>query len=419
MKKVLILTVTAGGGHNSAAAAMKDKLTEEGYGVKVVDMFWEFAPGRSCWVVDRGYAIAVSRFRRLYNAFYEHYRKRSESKALVGPEQRMVGKVYGGLLSLIYSYRPDVVYCTSFHCAVATSNLKRAYNIPARVVTAVFDYVLSPYWECAAYGLDKIAVPDRTFYDQLICKGFNMMQIAPVGIPVRQCDAVDKAEARRRLGFKDDRFTVLIMFGGGFWKGAYSAFGAILKGVKKQIRIIVVNGHDSKSKRKIDKRIRGLSPLTEVVNYGFTDCVPTLMQASDVMVGKGGGLSVTESIECRLPLIATSKLAAQEIYNVDYLLKRGAADVYKSRGELARLVNAYIEEPRLLESKRSALARLNGGGLNELAAIIRETPAADYARAEIPTDYSSVNRKVKAARLRAYREEKFLNKYEKYKNQTT
>lgn len=418
MKKILILTVTAGGGHNSAAAAMKEKLAEGGDEVKVVDMFREFAPGRSCWVADRGYAIAVSRFRRLYNAFYEHYRKRSESKALVGSEQRMVSKVYGGLLNLIYSYRPDVVYCTSFHCAVAMSNLKRAYDIPARVVTAVFDYVLSPYWECTPYGLDRIAVPDPTFYDQLICKGFNMMQIAPVGIPVRQCADIDKAEARRLLGFKDDRFTVLIMFGGGFWKGAYRAFGAIAKGVKKRVRIIVVNGHDGKSKRKIDRRIPGLSPLTEVVNLGFSDCVPTLMQASDVMVGKGGGLSVTEEIECRLPLIATSKLAAQEIYNVDYLVKLGAADIYKSRRELARLVNAYIEEPRLLESKRSALARLNVCGLKELAAIIGEMPVADYAKAEIPADYSSVNRKVKKVRLGAYREEKLLNKYEKYKNQT-
>ena len=38
MKKVLILTVTAGNGHNSAANAMKNKLQENGYEVKVVDI---------------------------------------------------------------------------------------------------------------------------------------------------------------------------------------------------------------------------------------------------------------------------------------------------------------------------------------------------------------------------------------------
>lgn len=415
MKKILILTVTAGGGHNSAAKAMKEKSEAQGDRVKTVDMFAEFAPSISCWAVDRGYCIAVSRFRRIYNAFYNRYRGLPVEKALVSPEQRTVKKVYGGLLKLIYSFRPDVIYCTSFHCAVAMANLKRAYPIPAKIVAVMLDYVVSPFWECVADGVDKIGTPDKVFYDELICKGFNLMQITPTGIPVKICGC-ERSAARQKLGFKDDRFTVLIMFGGGYWKGAYSAFKAIAKGVKKPVQIIVVNGRDKKGKRRIDRAKKRLPPETEVLNLGYSDCVPTLMRASDIMVGKGGGLTVTESINCRLPLIATSKLAGQEYYNVEYLVARGAAEKYADRRQLINLVNAYLDDPRKAEKVRGKLAAMGGDGLAGLAEVIAEMPAADYSGIDYGIDYSRVNAEVKRARLTAYRREKFLYDYEKYKN---
>lgn len=409
MKKVLILTVTAGGGHNSAAKAMKEYLENRGCEVQVTDMFKEFAPRLTRWTVDRGYGIAVSHFRRIYNAAYGRYLDFTDEKALKSPEQRVVKRVHGGLLKLIYSYRPDVIYATSFHCAVAIANLKRAYPIPAKVVTAMLDYVVSPFWECAAEGVDKIATPDKVFYDGLVCKGFNLMQIEPAGIPVKECRVPSKRT------FKDDRFTILIMFGGGYWGGAYSAFKALLKGVKKPVRIVVVNGCDKKTKGRIDKKIKRLPPHIEVINMGFADNVPAIMAECNVMVGKGGGLTVTESVNCRLPLIATAKLAGQEYYNVEYLLSRGAAEKYKNRRELVKLINAYMDEPDRVEKVRAKLALLGGNGLEKVARIIEQFPESDYGGIGAEPDYKRVNREVKRARLNAYKRVKFEQKYEKYK----
>lgn len=63
MKKVLILTVTAGNGHNSAANAMKNKLQETGeVEVKIVDIIKEYTPALNSWTVDKGYNIAVGVF---------------------------------------------------------------------------------------------------------------------------------------------------------------------------------------------------------------------------------------------------------------------------------------------------------------------------------------------------------------------
>ena len=72
MKKVLILTVTAGNGHNACSAAMKKKLEELGeVEVKIVDLLKTFSTKLNVWVADGGYNIAVSKLSKLYNAFFD------------------------------------------------------------------------------------------------------------------------------------------------------------------------------------------------------------------------------------------------------------------------------------------------------------------------------------------------------------
>ena len=74
VKKILILTATAGNAHNACAEAVRQRLSAEGAQTEVVDMFQSFSP-RYARLVDRGYSFAVERLRPLYDLFYEHYRK--------------------------------------------------------------------------------------------------------------------------------------------------------------------------------------------------------------------------------------------------------------------------------------------------------------------------------------------------------
>ena len=91
MKKVLILTVTAGNGHNSAANAMKNKLEQTGQAeVKVVDIIKEYTSHFNSWIVDKGYNIAVGYLRPLYDLFYNAYFKYPVEKASVCPPQTSV-----------------------------------------------------------------------------------------------------------------------------------------------------------------------------------------------------------------------------------------------------------------------------------------------------------------------------------------
>ena len=62
MKRILILTVTAGNGHNACAKAMKEKLESEydDVEVKIIDLLKTYSSAIKIWVADKGYSIAFT-----------------------------------------------------------------------------------------------------------------------------------------------------------------------------------------------------------------------------------------------------------------------------------------------------------------------------------------------------------------------
>lgn len=148
MKKVLILTVTAGNGHNACAKGMKRKLESTGdCEVKIIDLLKSYAGKTDVWVSDGGYNLAVSKLPLLYNAFYEKYINRPPERRYSTPSQATILKIIPGLLKEILDFKPDVIYSTHFYGAMAATDIKLVYNLPCVNVSAALDYVLSPFWE--------------------------------------------------------------------------------------------------------------------------------------------------------------------------------------------------------------------------------------------------------------------------------
>lgn len=63
--------------------------------------------------------------------------------------------------------------------------------------------------------------------------------------------------------------------------------------------------------------------------YNFTTEMPTLMRASDLLVGKAGGLMVTEALAAGLPLLLIDVIEGQETGNAEFVLEHKAGEVVK------------------------------------------------------------------------------------------
>lgn len=401
--KILILTVTAGNGHNACARSMKNKLESlSDAEVKVVDILKEYSNKTNTWVADRGYCLSVARFQPLYNAFYEKYYKRAPWKRYSCPSQDTVLSLVTGLLNEILTFKPDVIYSTHFYGAMALTDIKLCYDLPCTTIVSNLDYVNSPFWE-ACVGVDYFAIPNEDFIDECVYEGFDKSQLLPLGLPVdeRTLEVKDKAEERRRFGLEENVFTVMLMFGGGYWSGGLRIFKRLVKALKgRKAQIIVINGKNEKGYKKISEM--HFDENLKVLNVGFTSEVPSYMSCADVLINKFGGTSCTEALNKRLPMLITEKIAAQERHNLVYMRKKGVVLSFKNGKELEEKILHLMDDPDTLKRMSAAIEPLVKPAISDLAKFILSRPESNYD--DIPSkniDMPQVKKTVKAALKKA------------------
>lgn len=407
MKKVLILTVTAGNGHNACAKGMKEKLESCGAEVKVIDLLKTYSNKWNVWIADKGYNIAVAKLRHIYNAFYNLYKAKKPENRYKCASQGVAISTVTGLLQEIYTYKPDVIYCTHFYAAMAITDLRLVYNIPCKVVVSNLDYVNSPFWE-ACIGVDAFAVPSDDFIQESIDEGFKPSQLISVGLPVNEKFILEtsKSEARKKLGLSDDVFTALVMFGGGHWGGGFKILKNLIKALEgRQAQIIMINGRNKSSYDKVAKL--QVPQGIKIVNVGFTNEVDLYMSASDIALNKLGGTSATEMINKQLPMVITEKAPAQELYNLKYFKDKGAAKSFKNAKQLKEIVLNLMDNKEEREKMVSAVASLRRNGIDNLARFMLESEEPVYNQEYIDKiDYSLVRKNVKKALNKAHTQTK-------------
>ncbi len=221
MKKVLILTVTAGNGHNACAKALKNKLEAMGdVQIKVVDIVKEYGSRFDSWVVDKGYSLAVSRLPWLYDLFYNRFMKYTPNQRYSYFAQKVALGVIDGLYKEILNFQPDVIYSSHFYGAIAISDLRLKYALPCKVIVSCLDYVYSPFWQ-AGIGVDYFTIPNSDFIEQGKYLGYDEKKLMPIGIPINEkiYHGLNRRDAQEKLELQKDVPTILVMFGGGFWSG--------------------------------------------------------------------------------------------------------------------------------------------------------------------------------------------------------
>lgn len=381
-KKVLLLTVSAGEGHNSAMKTIKAKLTSEGDEVKVVDVFRDHSSALKYHIINEGFLMLCKHFMPLFNLGFKMCIGKNPAKRDRVGVHKFLKNETASFLKDILTFQPDVIFATHIYGAVMALNLKRTYQLPYKVVFLFTDCIIYPYAECAVYA-DKIITPYRALTENYLKLGYSEDQILPYGIPVKekfyQENQISKEEFRKQIGVDEKLFTVMLMLGGGGGGDMVRIFRETIK-VRVPIQILVVCGKDHKSKAKIDKYLAKHHLPHKVVNYGFVANIEQLMAASDLLLGKCGGLSSTEAICQSLPLMITTRLPIQEVANYEFLLKHDAAVKLNKGEKIATKIEECIANPSLLKTIAANLTRIkNRDILENIYQAVDSLGTADYS----------------------------------------
>lgn len=350
MERIIILTVGLGSGHNAAAKALQEEYRARGMLAEVIDLL-ELVPGTVHPLLQSGFNRMMNRFPFVYSYLYDRTNHsawlRTFSSEIIEKSGWMIRHKVKRELQRFAPTR------------VVTTHPFGLLLLPARwrslpTVGVVTDYELHPLWLVEAP--DLLCVPPRLLTSEQRKRLTWQwgVQLLEAGIPCshRFRETVSSYEAKKRLGADPERPLVLLM-GGGLGCGPLAQLAQTLADYTGEFQLWVLVG----SNRKLLKQLSGLAANQDVRIFGTRDDMPLLMDAAEILVTKPGGLTVTEAMVKRLPLILFEALPAQERANLTHVLRHDAA-IAATPDTLADEVIRLIRQPSLRESMADKLEML-------------------------------------------------------------
>lgn len=320
----LILSVTAGEGHNSTARAIRTELENRGADCTILDTFDYFSP-EFAKLISEGYLLVTEKAKFAWKFGYELAEKRRASEREYTPANLIKRAGAEELAEYIRADDYDAILFTHPFAGILLGIMKKKRIITNRTVGILTDFTFHPYWEdCTAN--DYVVVPDRLLLPQARRKGFADDQILSFGIPINPkfSETMPQKDARRFLGIDENLRTFLVM-------GGSMGYGNMAENVRKidaldteqDFQLIVVCGNNADMKEDID-RIAKTSRHPMLVT-GFVKTIPQMMDASDAIITKPGGLTTSEALAKHLPMIIANPIPGQEERNAEFLLNNGCA----------------------------------------------------------------------------------------------
>jgi len=256
------------------------------------------------------------------------------------------------LVKRLAKERPHVALCTHFLPAEILLHLRRKGDLDVPIGMVVTDLDAHAMW--LFHGLDWYFVAREETKVYLSALGIPAETIFVTGIPIHPVfsEKKPKRETRLHLGLDPDRITLLVS-AGGFGVGPVESLVTTLQEVKHPIQIVVICGRNP----RLEERLKGASFFrhpTRIV--GYTTEMNLWMSASDLLVGKAGGLTCSEALACGLVLVIVNPVPGQEERNCDHFLEEGVAIRCNNLPALAYKIDTLLSDrERFSRMKRNAL----------------------------------------------------------------
>jgi len=349
-----ILSCNYGGGHRRVGEAIAAEWeARTGGRAEVVDYFARFVHPVFDAITKFSYIQSVRRAPIMYGMFY----KATGEIRPDSPVQRAINRM--GLERLdryLKAERPDVVCCV--HCTPAgtMSDLKIAGRGEVPCLTIITDYVTHSQW--IHPGVDEYSVPAAEVRDGLLARGIPAHRITVTGLPIERkfLRTLDRAAIARRLDLAPDRPVILVMAGAYAMLGGVGDVARVLARFPRPLQALVVCGHDRRLADQVRARMADSPHPFQVFEY--VDNVEELMAASDLLITKAGGVTVSEAMVLRLPMLIYRPIPGQEEGNTKYLLDHGAALAPKTPEMLSSMLETLLADPARLAAMKQATAGL-------------------------------------------------------------
>jgi processive 1,2-diacylglycerol beta-glucosyltransferase len=360
--RVLIATVTAGGGHLAAAAALEEAWKSERPDdvLDKIDLIKFFSPLHRK-VHEDGYVQLVERAPELWGMLFKKTDDPKRAAKLNKLKRVFPSKSRQRFIKHVEDFRPDAVVCTHylpleiFSALKAKEGKRKGHGRPCDalpfIVSVVTDFEAHALWMADCVDLYCVAAEETKA--RLVARGASKEKVVATGIPIsgRFSMKTDANAVRKRMGLRDD-LAVLLVLSGGFGMGPVAEILSGLDKTSAAFQTVVVTGRNEDLRRKLAGQDR--KHPTHVL--GFASNMHELMAIADLIITKPGGLTSSEALAMGKPLFILNPIPGQEAANSDFLLERGAGVKANRVEDVPFRIEQLLEGTKLAGMVRAAKA---------------------------------------------------------------
>ena len=347
MRKAFIVYASAGAGHQKAAEAVYAYLqkTRQDLELKLINIL-DYCNPLVKFLYSKGYILLISKHQWLWYLIYR------VSSFFANNAFRFFTDYISAqrFVNLLKAEKPEIIFSTHFLVnSIITVFKRKVPSSKLRLLTIVTDYNLHPYW--IGDGVDLYITSCDFVKDELLKNGVNCDKIKLYGIPVKQKFylPLDRKGVAGKLQVDPSKFTILIITG----TIGIGPIEEIVKALADTAQLLVVCGRN----QGLFKRLNKLSH-PNLKPYPLIDYVDELMSVSDIVLTKAGGLTISESLAKRLPMIFFSNIPGLETANAEVIANYGAGFISAAISEIKEILTSLKNNPEFYQKVQAMLMRL-------------------------------------------------------------
>ncbi len=358
MKKILIMYATYGTGHRSIAKYVEEyfKSKNEEIKIKNIDLLDYVMPkiGKATTKISNKIILAGNPI--LWGMIYKFF----DSKITTFGTYRLISKFFDSeaLKREVIAYKPDLVISTHFFASTSISRYKKKGYIDSKLVTIITDYQSHELWLQNQKCEDAIIVASKDEKREIVKKGVDSSKVRIYGIPIstKFNEEYNRESILKKLSISGKK-PIYLFFGGGGC-GSTTSLPYLKELIKLNLNadIIFVSGNNTDVKIKAQKLVQKYD-ASNVRVFGFVTNVPELMAISEAVITKPGGITITECLTLKRPMILINKTAGHEKGNFKYLIRNGYALNGSSLSKFKKSIVAINSNKKVLEKLRINLSK--------------------------------------------------------------
>jgi len=325
-RRALVFTAAVGSGHVVAGGALADELARDGWQVELRDGLEIMSP------------LSAERLGGMYVGQVRHVPRplalllwAISFRGTAELVRISVGALFGGrLLEVIRATSPDLIVSTYPLVTAALGYLRHRGRIGVPVAALVTDYGVHPMWVSPELDLHLVASEVSA---GMVERAGGKATV--VEMPLREGfrRALSREEARRILGLPA-RSTVALVVGGAWGIGDLAGCVRTVAGMGA-CHVVAVTGRNEALRRHLEREYAGRDDVRIV---GWTEQMPLLMSAADLLVQNAGGVTCLEAAALGLPVVLYRPIPGHGTINARAMERAGVALWARSARELEVIV---------------------------------------------------------------------------------